>query len=248
VPAGGVWYASDFNNDTYLTPPIAFGAQHNGTNDVFVSGATDLTGSTLNRINPFAIVVDAVAPAQPALSLISSNSSSATYGWSSYSAPADLNGFRVYLSTSSFTSVTGLTAIARLAADVRNYTFGGLALDTQYYIAVLAVDQAGNDAAPVVANALRLPSSVPPVITARVAVTGAQSALVSWNFDPSGLLGFAGFKLYFEPADFSTVAALTRKLIFPWMPGPPRWTIWIGPRHIISRWWVITPAAASILM
>ena len=98
--------ASAVANDTFTTPPVTFATGMDGTNQVWVSMAQDLGGGQLGLTNPVSFVVDVTPPPNPVLSITASNSSSATVSWSGYPVPADLNGFRVYLATNSFTSVT----------------------------------------------------------------------------------------------------------------------------------------------
>lgn len=210
VPPGGVWSTGAVANDTFATLPITFTTGMDGTNQVWISQAQDLGGSSLALTNPLSFVVDVTPPGNPALTLTASNSSSATVSWSGYAAPADLGSFRAYLATNSFTSVTGLTAVTSLGQAARTYSFSGLALDRNYYAAVVAVDAAGNSSPTVAPLSFTLPSTVPPPVTIQVAAVGDSSAHLSWNsYNPSGLLGFAGFMLYYETNNFSSVAGLT---------------------------------------
>ncbi len=209
VPTGGVWSQTAVSNDTFSTLPITFGPGMDGTNFVWISQGRDLGGSSLALTNPLSFVVDVTPPANPMLALTASNSSSATISWSGYAAPSDLSSFRVYLATNGFTSVTGLTAVTSLGAGARNHTLGALALDRNYYAAVAAVDAAGNSSPNVTPLAFNLPSTVPPPVSIQVNAVGSSSAFVSWNsYNASGLLGFAGFRLYYETTNFSSVAGL----------------------------------------
>ena len=94
--------------------------------------------------NVSGVFVHGPSPLNPVISLVVSNSSSAQISWSSYSPPADLGSFRVYLSTNNFSSVTGLAPVSSVGGGTRSYIFGGLTLDRTYYAAVTAVDAAGN--------------------------------------------------------------------------------------------------------
>src|SRR6185295_10889505 len=162
--------------------------------------------------NVFQIRVDVTAPTAPTLSLISSNNSSATVSWSGYAAPADIGAFRLYLSPTNFTSVSGRVPVSGVAAGARQFTFGGLTLDQQYYAAVAAVDIAGNSSPTVTALPFSLPSSTPPPVVIQVQAVGPSSADVTWNtYDTTTLLGFAGFKVYYETTDFTSVNGLTPK-------------------------------------
>jgi len=57
-----------------------------------------------------------------------------------------------------------------------------------------------------------LASAVPPPVPVQVTAVGASSAKVSWTgYNTSQLIGFAGFQLYYETSNFTSVAALTPK-------------------------------------
>ncbi|MEW6157554.1 MAG: FG-GAP-like repeat-containing protein, partial [Verrucomicrobiota bacterium] len=144
VPGTGTWSSGVSGNDTYRTPNIAFSAGMDGTYAVKVSGGRDLSGGAVAEASVYTTIVDVTAPAHPTLTLGATSNSSATVNWADYAAPADLSGFRVYIQTATFDSTAGLTALTRLGANARSYQFGGLALDTQYYVAMAAVDNAGN--------------------------------------------------------------------------------------------------------
>jgi len=209
VRTNGQWSATFLANDTYTTPPIILSLGMDGTNQLFVSAAQDTNGNVLPITNAASFVVDATPPAPPVLTLTASNSTSATVGWTAYSAPSDLNGFRVYLSTTNFNSVAGMSSLTGLGSSARSFQFGGLTLDKPYYVAVQAVDVAGN-ASTVIPLTVTLPSSVPPPVTVHESPVGANSALLSWSgYNASGLLGFAGFQIYFAQTNFTSVAGLT---------------------------------------
>ena len=126
--------------------------------------------------------------------------------WSGYSAPSDLNGFLVYLNNTNFSSVAGLTAVFSLGSDARSFTYSGLSLDQMYNAAIVGVDNAGNSSPLVTPLAFALTSTLPPPVLVQVIAVGPSSAVVSWNgYDTSALLGFAGFQLYYESTNFSSV-------------------------------------------
>ncbi|MGA2863269.1 MAG: FG-GAP-like repeat-containing protein [Verrucomicrobiota bacterium] len=206
VPPGGAWNATAVSNDTFRPPPITFATGMDGTNSLLVSLARDLNGNQLTPTNVAAFTVDVTPPPNPVLALSASNTSSATVSWASYSPPSDLNGFRAYLSTNSFTSVTGLTAVSSLGFGARSFTYYGLSLDRPYYVAIVAVDNAGNANPAVASLAFTLPTSLPPPVLVQVTAVGSSSAGLSWNsYDTSLLLGFAGFQLYYETTNFTSV-------------------------------------------
>ncbi len=213
VPAGGNWSSGAVSNDTFTLRPMTFGPGMDGTNSVFISQARDQGGVELARTNVRTVVVDVTPPAHPVISLTSSNNSSATVSWSGYSAPADLGSFRVYLGTNPFTSVQGMTPVSSLGSSARSHTYNGLGLDRPYYAAVTAVDLAGNSTLTVTPLVLTLPSTLPPAVVPQVAAVGGSSANVTWTYNTSALLGFAGFRLYYETSNYTSVAALTPKQV-----------------------------------
>ena len=210
VATNGSWSATVLNNDTYSTPPITIAPGMDGTMQLYVSGAQDTNGDTLALTNAAQFTVEATPPPNPVLTQVSSNSSSITVGWSSYNAPADLAGFRVYIQTSNYTSVAGLPVLTGLNPAARSYQFGGLSLDTPYYVAVQSVDTAGNSLATLTPLEIILPSSLPPAVSISISAPGASSALISWNgYSTAGFLGFAGFYVYYLQSNFTSVAGLT---------------------------------------
>jgi uncharacterized repeat protein (TIGR03803 family) len=205
VLSNGVWSATTLSNDTYATPPVTFVAGMDGTNWIYVSGAQDLGGNVMALTNIGSAIVQATPPPAPVPAVTASNSSSVTVAWTGYAAPSDLSYFRVYFQTTNFASVTGLPILTSLSSGARSFQFGGLALDTRYYVAVQAVDSAGNVSGVNVLPVI-LPETIPPPVSVQTAPVGANSVLVSWNsYNASALLGFAGFTLYYAPGNFTTV-------------------------------------------
>ncbi|MGH7952409.1 MAG: beta strand repeat-containing protein, partial [Limisphaerales bacterium] len=212
VPGNGAWFKTTVSNDTYRTPFITFSNGMDGPALVQVSGASDPQGRQMAATNVAALVIDVTPPLNPTISLVGSNSSSAEVSWSSYTPPADLGSFRVYLSANNFSSVAGLTPVSALGAGARSYLFTGLSLDRPYYAVAVAVDVAGNSSPLVTPLSFTLASAVPPPVPVQVTAVGDSSALVSWNsYDTSRLLGFAGFQLYYETSAFTSVSSLTPK-------------------------------------
>jgi choice-of-anchor C domain-containing protein len=210
VAADGFWTTTLASNDTYHTPPITFSPGMDGTVQLLVSDAQDLDGNEMALTNPVSFTVAATPPPAPVLSVVASNSSSATVAWSTYVAPTDLAGFRIYIENTNYTSLTGVPVYTSLGTSARSYQYGGLALNTNYYLAVQAVDTAGNALTAVTPLVVNLASTLPPPVTIQVAASGASNAVVSWNgYNTSGLLGFAGYTVYYQQANFSSVAGLT---------------------------------------
>lgn len=212
VPTGGVWFATRVANDTYRTPFITLSNGMDGPALVQVSGARDPGGAQMAATNVAALIIDVTPPTNPVIALVASNSSSALISWSSYAPPEDLGSFRVYLETNSFSSVGGRVPVSSVGSGTRSYWFTGLALDRPYYAAVVAVDAAGNSSPMVTPLSFTLASAVPPPVPVLSVPVGASSANISWNnYNTSQLLGFAGFKLYYETSNFVSVAGLTPK-------------------------------------
>lgn len=210
IASGGAWSATRTSNDTYTIPPVTFATGADGTNDVFLSLAQDLNGGAVALTNVAAIIVDVTPPPLPLLTLTSSNSSSVTVSWTGYAAPADVSAFRAFLRATNFSSITGLPIVAGLSPTARSYTFYGLALDTTYYLTVVPVDIAGNRVDAVTPMAVFLPSAVPTPVTISVTALDIDSANVNWSgYNTASQFGFAGFALYYETNDFTSVAGLT---------------------------------------
>jgi hypothetical protein len=211
IPNTGVWSAGNRPNDTYSAPAISLTAAVEGSNSLLASGAKDTLGNQMSDTEATTIVVDATPPAAPVLSLVSSNASSATFAWNGYTAPADLAAFRIYLQRTNFTTVAGITPLGGVDAAARNYTLTGLQLDTNYFVAVVALDAAGNPSA-VTTVGFNLGSTVPPPVTIQATPVGPNSVTISWNsYDTSALVGFTGFNLYYQNATFTSVTGLTPK-------------------------------------
>ncbi len=162
--------------------------------------------------NAATFTVDATPPVAPALSVTASNSTSVTVAWNGYVAPPDLAGFKVYIATTNYTTLAGVPVYTSLGSGSRNFQYGSLALNTNYYLAVQAVDARGNGLAGVTPLLVNLPSTVPPPVAIQVTASGATNALVSWSgYNTGNLLGFAGYKVYYQQSDFSSVTGLTPK-------------------------------------
>ncbi|HEX3716951.1 MAG TPA: DUF642 domain-containing protein [Verrucomicrobiae bacterium] len=210
VASNGYWTTSASSNDTYHVPPVTFSPGMDGAVQLFVSVAKDLNGDALAITNPATYTVEATPPPAPVLSVIASNSSSVTVGWSGYNAPADLAGFRVYIENTNYTSLMGVPVYTGLGSSARSYQYYGLSLNTNYYVAIQAVDTAGNALTAITPLAVKLPSSLPPPVPIQVANSGSSGAVISWNtYNTSSLLGFSGFLVYSQQANFTTVAGLT---------------------------------------
>jgi len=209
VPAAGYWTTTIFSNDTYHAPPILIAPGMDGANQLYVSGAQDMNSNILALTNVFTLTVVSTPPPNPVLSLSSSNSSSATVGWSGYGATPNLSGFRVFLQNTNFTSVAGLPVLTGVDGGTRSFQFTGLALDTLYYAAIEAFDVAGNASPNVTALPIFLPSTIPPAVLVQQTPVGASTASLSWSgYNTASLFGFSGFRIYYGTANFGAVAGL----------------------------------------
>jgi hypothetical protein len=209
VASGGYWTTTVVSNDAYHVPPVTFSPGMDGTMQLFVSGARDLNGDLMALTNAAAFTVEATPPPAPVLSVTASNSSSVTVAWPAYAAPADLGGFRVYIENTNYASLSGVPVYTGLGSSARSYTYGGLLLNTNYYLAVQALDTAGNALAAATPLVVNLPSTLPPPVSITVVASGASNAVVSWNtYNTSALLGFAGYRVYWQQSNFKNVASL----------------------------------------
>ena len=212
VSGAGYWLTTIEANDTYRSPAYGFGTGLDGLTLVKVSRAQDAAGLVMSPANVLALTVDVTPPAQPSPVLVSSNSTSATYDWASYTGPADLGGFRVYRANTPFTSLAGLSPVTTLGRNARSHVFTGLTLDTAYHIAIVALDAAGNAPTAVTSIPMSIPRSIPPAATIQVVAKDASSASVSWTgYSTANLLGFEGFWLFYEKTPFTSVQGLTAK-------------------------------------
>ena len=142
---GGVWSTTFAAGDTYASVPFAFTNGMDGLYHVLVSGAQALNGTAMLEDHVLSVEVNATAPDHPLVQEIASNRVSITVGWNGYAAPGDLAFYRVYRETSDFNTLAGLTAIATVGAGLTEYVATDLVVGQPYYVAVTAVDVAGNE-------------------------------------------------------------------------------------------------------
>ncbi|MBN2704478.1 MAG: VCBS repeat-containing protein, partial [Pontiellaceae bacterium] len=210
VPTNGTWGKTHLNNDTYTLQPISFSAGDDGDYGVLVSQATDLYGSALTETNAATVSVNATPPDNPTFSVVASNAVSVTVGWSSYVPPADISGYRLYRETNSFTSVAGLSPVGFAGATNTTGVIGGIELDKDFYVAVAAVDVAGNRNPAVSSIKARVNSVIPTPVSPTSTTVGATGARLTWSsYDTTGLFGLAGYHIYWQESDFSNVSGLT---------------------------------------
>ena len=213
VPAGGTWATTTYTDDTYTTPDVVLSTGMDGDLSVDVSLAADAAGNVMAPASDlFDCTLDATAPSNPDVSVPSIDCDGATLSWSGYSAPADLAGFQLYLSTDgAFTEVDGHSFVAFIEASARQYEVTGLDLETTYHAAIAAVDALGNVGSQVTARVIYIDEPVPPSVSAEVAPgLDPDQAWVRWlGYDTTNLCGFDHFEIYQDAATFDTVAGRT---------------------------------------
>lgn len=209
-PGNGVWSRGAVNNDTFTTPPVTFGAGHDGTFLLHLAGAKDLDGREMEAGTVFEFTVDATPPEHPALTIAATTTSSATVSWSDYTAPADLSAFRIYRHSAPFTSIHEIPVFSGAGKAARSFTFSNLQPDTDYHVAVAAVDAAGNADSALESLLVRLESDLPPPVTISLTNVDLSGVRLSWpSYPKNGLVGFAGFRVFVSDAPFTSVAGMT---------------------------------------
>ena len=213
VPSPGTWLTTVYENDTYTSPDILLEEGMDGTLTLSVADARDWDGNVmLPAAEIYDCALDATPPPAPSVSVDSESCEGATYTWAAYPTPADLSGFQLYLQAGpAFSEVDGQSFVAFVQPDERQTTVQGLDLETQYHVAIVAIDDLGNFEAEVVSQELFIDEPLPPSVELAVG-PGADpnEALLDWSGYAGGALcGFAGFEVYQAPADFVSVAAMT---------------------------------------
>ncbi len=209
VPGGGQWSRTSRTNDTYRTPPIDVAAGMDGEHAIRVAEATDPFGLVMESAEVLQVAINATPPQTVTPTVTNITESTITIGWSEYEAPADLNLFRIYREDAPFASLDGLAALDGTGAAAREYTFTGLDLDREYHVAVGAVDTALNMDREVTSIPVIIESDLPPPLTPELSSPRLTAALLEWSdYDTSELFGFAGYWIFVEETDFSSVDGL----------------------------------------
>ncbi|HEX8343215.1 MAG TPA: fibronectin type III domain-containing protein, partial [Actinoplanes sp.] len=131
------------------------------------------------------------APAAPGQLVATPQDGQVSLAWGA-SASADTAGYRVYVSSdpdvlsATPVSVTGTSTVVT-----------GLANGVTYYVAVRAVDRAGNESAPTAtATVTPIDTTAAAAPTGLVAVPGDGHVLLSW--DPVAAADLAGYRVYYS--------------------------------------------------
>ena len=213
VPAGGTWLTTVYSNDTYVTPDIILSSGMDGQIQVNISGAKDVGGVEMSPIlNAYEFTLDATPPPAPVISDVTSTCGSAVISWDGYTPIPDLAGFEIYANpNATYTSIEGLSPLAWIDQNGRSYEIGNIAEETHYYVAVVAVDSVGNKIMDVTPQDIFIGTVIPQPVVIQVSPgDDPDTAYVFWdNYDISGLCGLAGFNIYFQNSDFTSVNGLT---------------------------------------
>ena len=97
-------------------------------------------GNLQTALTSHSVFIDkTVPPTVPLVINVGGNPDSALLDWTSYNTASlcGFSGFRVYLETTAFSSVAGLTPIATLGPTAHSYMLSGLDRSEVYYVAVV---------------------------------------------------------------------------------------------------------------
>ena len=123
--------------------------------------------------------------------------------WSGYdeSVHGDIDFYRIYVETSNFSNVAGLTVHATVDVGNFTYTVANLTKGTTYWFAVVAVDFMGH-ADPMVTSVSAAPAdTVAPEDVTNLNVTSYEDRLIfSWTHSADTQGDLAGYKVYFNGA------------------------------------------------
>ncbi|MDA3926312.1 MAG: chitobiase/beta-hexosaminidase C-terminal domain-containing protein [Kiritimatiellae bacterium] len=206
LPASGTWSGSYVSGDTYRCPPLAFGRSEDGDCVLRVADARDTFGGILTSTNAWSFTVDATPPVPPILKLTQSNDTWFTVGWVDYAPPEDLNGFRIYVSETSFNTFAGLNPVSYYGSSSKYYTRYNIELDKTYWVAVGPLDRAGNMETVAQPLAVCIPRALPPSVALTVTAAGADIARLDWTGYLGNSFGFEGFHVYQATEPFGTVS------------------------------------------
>ena len=112
----------------------------------FTFTAADAMGNTTTRILDMTFDVAAPAPLGPGVLVAdgSGKGTEVTLSWPSYLEAIDTAYYRVYMSATAFTDVTGMVPIGTSNRGVKTYKASGLIQGNTYYFGVVPVDTSGN--------------------------------------------------------------------------------------------------------
>lgn len=130
--------------------------------------------------------LDNIAPASITTTTAANNfqGGSVTLAWTGYdeAGQGDVAAYDIYYKTSSFTSVSALSAVMTVSSGTFSTAVTGLVNGTGYYFAVVAVDEAGNYSNSVTSKYAKPTDTTPPVFSGlQTATPGDGSVTLGWN-------------------------------------------------------------------
>jgi len=115
----------------------------------------------------------------------------------------DFAFYAVYYGTAPFLTVNNRTAAVRIDnMTVRNFTVANLTDGTEYFFAVTAVDQSGNENRTVISasatpTAASVPDTTPPPAVTGLSASDARSGKVNLTWTPVNVSDFRNYWIYF---------------------------------------------------
>jgi hypothetical protein len=214
VLQGGMWLTTTYPNDTYTTADIVLSVGMDGDVHTSVSGARDFAGNLMDpnpQLDVYTFSVNASAPNNPTLQIVTTACDSVTVAWPGYITPVDLAAYQLYVDTAPFSSVDGISYQRLLNATDTSAVISNLVPGQQYYVAVVAMDTVGNITSTVSSLPVLINEPVPPPVLPQVGGGGtATSAQIDWSgYGAANLCGFDGFAVYQQSSNFTSVGSLT---------------------------------------
>jgi parallel beta-helix repeat protein len=203
---GGTWLGTVENNDTFVTNDIAFSEGMDGSISVTISNAQDLYGNVMTSVtSAYQFTLDATPPNIPEITIENKDCSSIQVSWKDYIQPDDLAGYRVYLSSQTFTTTVNQNSVAWLQPHYRSYIFKNLELSTPYYIAIVPEDRAGNKIQLISGTEIRIDRSILPELSFDME-TGNEltSVILNWQH-LSNVCGLTGYDIYLSETPFGNL-------------------------------------------
>ncbi|MBI5694879.1 MAG: hypothetical protein HZC51_03925 [Nitrospirae bacterium] len=181
----------------------------NGLSNKLTLTASDALGNA--KTKTISILCDANAPSPLALGALEAygegDGASVTLKWTAYNEALvpDLGYYRVYVSTSEFTAVSGMGPLNTTNKGVRTYTVTGLEPGRTYWFAVVPVDQNSNfDTNVNCASAAPYDTKAPEEVTNLAATAtfdgaaGVNSVNLAWTKSVNTRKDLATQKVYFD--------------------------------------------------
>jgi len=119
-------------------------------------------------------------------------------------AGSDVDHYNVYLRSTPYTDVTGISPLVTIVEGTRAYTVTGLVRATTYYISIIAVDTLGNSLSAVSPIAVKTVDTIAPASPTNLRSTESTltSFSIAWDAAVDTDNDLAGYKLYVNRALF----------------------------------------------